>query len=230
MPAPLKPAFRRRRSRWELQRVRCPYFRATDAACNKRMLGSGCDGRLQRGSRDLWNERALRRYAPVRPRGRARRAGRDRTNDRATRRAIISARGPLPSAADKPHLEHTLEPAELIVAIEVPCGEAVQRWRDLKVRDRAAYEFAVVSTAVALEIADGVIRTDRIAAGGVGTKPWRLRAAEPAITDERPGQSVWTRAGVSAVAGASPLSGNAYKVELLRRTVVRAMHMAADAA
>ena len=133
----------------------------------------------------------------------------------------------LPGAT--PHLEHTLEPGELIVSVEVPHGPHARRARYLKVRDRASYEFAIVSVAAALDIEDGKIRTARIAAGGVGTKPWRMRASEALLADRRPSRAAWENAADRATEGARPLSDNGYKVELLRRTIIRALEIAGDA-
>jgi xanthine dehydrogenase YagS FAD-binding subunit len=131
---------------------------------------------------------------------------------------------------DSPHLEHTIKPGEMIVAVEVPHGAYTKRARYLKVRDRASYEFALVSVAAALEIEGGVIRAARIAAGGVGTKPWRMRASEAALAGRQADRSAWVAAADRAIEGARPLSGNRYKVELLRRTVIRALEMSGDAA
>ena len=85
---------------------------------------------------------------------------------------------------DTPERETVLEPGELIVAVEVPAAPR-RRSHYLKVRDRASFEFAVVSVAVALDVEDGVIRAARLAAGGVGTVPWRLAACEQALAGAR---------------------------------------------
>ena len=213
-----------------LQRVRCPYFRATEAACNKRRPGSGCaaiTGYHANHAIFGTSERCIATHPS------------DLAVALVALDARVCVRGPrgerfLPIdelyrlPGNTPHLEHTLEPGELIVAVDVPCRGTVHRACYLKVRDRDSDEFAVVSVAVDLDIADGVIRAARLAAGGVGTKPWRLHAAELAITGEQPAQSVWTRAGAIAVAGATPLPDNAHKVELLRRTIVRALASAAE--
>ena len=131
---------------------------------------------------------------------------------------------------DTPHLEHTLRPGELILEVRIPGGPHARRARYLKVRDRASYEFALVSAAVALDIENGVIRTARIACGGVGTRPWRMRACEQALTGEAPIAGVFETAARLALEGSRPLSGNRYKVELLPRTMVRALEMAGEIA
>src|SRR5262245_47796498 len=131
---------------------------------------------------------------------------------------------------DTPHLEHTLQPGELIVEVCVPGGPHARRARYLKVRDRASYEFALVSAAVALHIKGGVIRDARVACGGVGTGPWRMRACEGALIGQAPARQSFETAARLAVDGTRPLSGNHYKVELLPRTIVRALEMAGEVA
>ena len=215
-----------------LQRVRCPYFRALDAPCNKRDPGSGCAaiegvnaGHAILGTSDHCvathpSDLAVALVAldgVVLVRGLS-----------GERRLSVEELYRLPG--DTPHLEHTLEPGELILAVEVPHGPYAKRARYLKVRDRASYEFALVSVGAALEIEDGVIRAARLAAGGVGTKPWRLRASEDALIGHRADRSSWQAAADLATEGARPLSGNHFKVELLRRTVVRALEMAGEPA
>lgn len=211
-----------------LQRVRCPYFRTLDAPCNKRTPGSGCaaiDG-VNSGHAVFGTSAHCVATHPS-----------DLAVALVALGGIIRVRGAggerefpvedlyrLPG--ETPHLEHTLEPGELIVEIRVPHGSYARRARYLKVRDRASYEFAVVSVAVALDIDGGVVRAVRLAAGGVGTRPWRLRESEAVLAGQRPNAAAWQAAADRAVEGAKPLSGNRYKIELLRRTVVRALHMA----
>jgi xanthine dehydrogenase YagS FAD-binding subunit len=213
-----------------MQRVRCPYFRAIDAACNKRRPGSGCsaiDGINHTHAILGTSDHCVATHPS------------DLAVALVALDAIVVTRGPggerrfpveelyrLPG--DAPHVEHTLLPAELIVAIEIPHGPYARRARYLKVRDRASYEFALTSTAVALDIERGVVRTARIAAGGVGTKPWRMRASEAALVGQKADGAAWARAADRAVEGARPLSGNGYKVRLLRRTIIRTLEMAGD--
>ncbi len=166
-----------------LQRVRCPYFRALDAACNKRVPGSGCaaiggvnvshailgtsDHCVATHPSDL-AVALVALDATVHTR-----------SQNGGRRFLVEELHRLPG--DTPHLEHTLEPGELITAVEVPIGSRPWRARYLKVRDRASYEFAVASAAVALDIDRGIVRQARIAVGGVATRPWRLRDCEAAL-------------------------------------------------
>ena len=214
-----------------LQRVRCPYFRSLDAACNKREPGAGCaaiDG-INGGHAILGTSDQCVATHPS-----------DLAVALVALDGVVVLRGPdgerrlpvedlyrLPAAT--PHLEHALEPGELIIAVEVPHGAYAAGARYLKVRDRASYEFALVSVAAALEIEDGTVRAARLAAGGVATKPWRLRACEDALVGQPAGRSAWEAAAALATAGARPLSGNHFKVELLRRTVVRTLEMTREA-
>ncbi|MBB4188084.1 FAD binding domain-containing protein [Sinorhizobium terangae] len=215
-----------------LQRVRCPYFRMLDAPCNKREPGSGCsaiDG-LNGGHAILGVSDHCIATHPS-----------DVAVALIALDATMRVRGPegertfpveelfrLPG--DTPHLEHTLNPGELILDVRVPGGPHSRRARYLKVRDRESYEFALVSAAVAMETERGVIRSVRIACGGVGTRPWRMRASEAALIGKEPGRSAFEAAARLAADGARPAAGNHYKVELLQRTIVRTLEMVGEMA
>ena len=105
----------------------------------------------------------------------------------------------------------------------VPVLPAGARSGYLKVRDRASYEFALASAAVALVITDGVIRDARVALGGLATVPWRSRAAEDVLRGSTVTPETCAAAAEAALSGATPRPGNAFKVELGKRTVVRAL-------
>jgi xanthine dehydrogenase YagS FAD-binding subunit len=77
---------------------------------------------------------------------------------------------------------------------------------------------------------DGIIHEARLAAGGVGTKPWRLHRAEAALAGRPPMPETYRAAADRAVEGASPLLMNGFKVELLRRAVRRALAIVGDPA
>ena len=83
--------------------------------------------------------------------------------------------------ADKPQVETMLASGELITAFEIPLKPWTRRSLYLKIRDRASYEFALASAAVALDLADNRVREARIALGGVATTPWRAREAEAVL-------------------------------------------------
>jgi xanthine dehydrogenase YagS FAD-binding subunit len=127
----------------------------------------------------------------------------------------------LPGAT--PEREAAIGPAELILAVEVPALPPAVRSTYLKVRDRASFEFALASAAVVLEADGGRIRSARVALGGVATKPWRSREAEAVLTGAELGKPAFQAAAEAAMRGAVPRGHNAYKVELARRTLVRAL-------
>ncbi|HWG68509.1 MAG TPA: FAD binding domain-containing protein [Steroidobacteraceae bacterium] len=124
---------------------------------------------------------------------------------------------------DTPHRETNLAPGEMIGAIVVPASAAAKRSHYLKVRDRSSFEFALVSAAVAMELEDNTIRDIRVAAGGVGTKPWRLPEVEAALSGKALSPDALSDAAGLAGQGAQPASQNAFKLTLLRRTVLRAL-------
>lgn len=128
-----------------------------------------------------------------------------------------------------PELESTLKPGDLVVAIRLP-GEAAAfsgHARYLKLRERTSYAFAVVSAAAALDLAGGRIRQARIALGGVAPKPWRARASEEVLVGAVPSGATFRHAAEAALADARPPGDNAFKIELAKRIVSRALALAA---
>ncbi|MPY94916.1 MAG: xanthine dehydrogenase family protein subunit M [Acidimicrobiia bacterium] len=209
-----------------LQRTRCWYFRDPGfAACNKRSPGSGCsalEGEHQRHAVLGTSDRCIAAHA----------------SDLAVALVALDARVDLLGAAgprslavealhrlpgDTPERETELAPGELITRVVVPFPAEAARWAYRKVRDRASFEFAVVSAAVGVEVADGLVVGARVALGGVATKPWRCRQAEAALVGRAPGEDAFRAAADVALAGARPRPGNAYKIELARCTLVRAL-------
>jgi xanthine dehydrogenase YagS FAD-binding subunit len=210
-----------------MQRTRCSYFRDVSAACNKRAPGSGCAARegYNRAHAILGTSDACVATHPS-----------DLAVALAALDARIHTRGPdgeraVPFAdfvllpGDTPGREQDLRPGELIVAVEVPPHPRPLASGYLKVRDRQSYEFALTSAAVALHVQGGVIRSAGVAAGGVGTVPWRLRAVEQRLVGRRPSDQLWTAAAERAAEGARPLAHNGFKVDLLRRTVERQLRI-----
>jgi xanthine dehydrogenase YagS FAD-binding subunit len=211
-----------------LQRVRCGYFRDARSPCNKRDPGSGCAARVgvNRGHAILGTSDHCVATHPS-----------DVAVALVAFDAVVHTDGPngrrgiaiddffrLPG--DSPHIEHPLEHGELILDIEVPAAPVARRSLYLKVRDRASYEFALTSVAAALHIADGAIAEVRLGLGGVATKPWRARRAERVLLGAAPNRDDFDRAAREELAPAAPLRGNAYKVELARRSMVRALETA----
>jgi xanthine dehydrogenase YagS FAD-binding subunit len=208
-----------------LQRTRCTYFRDPGVSCNKKQPGSGCPARtgahrthaIFGASDDCIATHASDLVVALV----ALDATLDVRGSTGERSFPLAELYRLPGKT--PHLEHTLRADELIVRIAVPAGAHTAHSHYLKVRDRASYEFALVSAAVALDVEGGLIRAARVAAGGVGTVPWRLRDVEKALVGQQSGESAWRSAAARAGGGAQPLTQNAFKVELLKRTVFRAL-------
>src|SRR5207302_379574 len=122
-----------------------------------------------------------------------------------------------------PERETVLRPGDLTTAILVPPPGMGERSHYLKLRDRASFEFALVSAAVAIALDDGRIRVARIAVGGVGTKPWRLPNVEAALAGAAVTPTVLTEAAAHAAEGARPFRDNAFKIALMQRAVARAL-------
>ena len=124
---------------------------------------------------------------------------------------------------DTPHIDTNLQRDELIVAIDLPPAPVAAKSRYLKVRDRASYAFALVSAAVAVELANGRIRDARIALGGVAHKPWRAQEAERALIGQPLELASVRKAAEIALSKATAYEHNRFKIELAKRTIVRAM-------
>ncbi|RNG37290.1 FAD binding domain-containing protein [Streptomyces botrytidirepellens] len=210
-----------------MQRTRCTYFRDVTADCNKREPGSGC------AAREGFN----RAHAIL---GTSGHCVATHPSDVAVAFAALDARvrltGPdgerqVPFAdfllrpGTTPQREQSLRKGELITTVEIPAHPRPLTSGYLKVRDRQSYEFALTSAAIALHIRGGVIREAKVAAGGVGTVPWKLPAVERHLVGERPSTSLWAAAAEHAAGGARPLKHNRFKVELLKRTVERQLRI-----
>jgi xanthine dehydrogenase YagS FAD-binding subunit len=142
-----------------------------------------------------------------------------RGSNAATRTVKLTDFHVLPGAA--PQHETVLQPGELITALTVQGAAPISAY--LKVRDRASFEFAVVSVAVALDLQNGRIARARLAAGGVAPKPWRLAAVEATLAGQGTDDATLRAAAAHATAGAIPRSENAFKVKLLQNAVFRAL-------
>ena len=204
-----------------MQRTRCLYFRGADFACNKRAPGSGCSA-LEGQNRQHAILGTSSACVATHPSDLAVAlvalgASLHLRGASGERRVAVEDFFLLPGAT--PERETMLMAGELLVAVEVP--RTPRRSAYLKLRDRASFEFAVVSACVAAEVRDDRIATICLAAGGVATTPWRLKACEAALAGARLDDAVLRAASALAAEGARPLGGNGFKVELLQRTVHR---------
>ncbi len=213
-----------------LQRTRCYYFRDTATPCNKRDPGSGCSALhgINRIHAVLGGSDHCIATHPS-----------DLCVALAALDAVVHVQGPgsgtqavertIPFTEfhlvpdDHPDRENVLRPGDLITAIDVPALAYGKRSLYRKVRDRASYAFALASAAVAVDLRDGTIHDCRIALGGIATKPWRSREAEQALVGKPANESSYRAAAEVALRGAVPRGENNYKIELAKRTLVRAL-------
>jgi xanthine dehydrogenase YagS FAD-binding subunit len=128
---------------------------------------------------------------------------------------------------DAPHRDTTLEPTEIVTAIELPGPSFAANYSYLKVRDRLSYAFALVSAAAALELEGDKIKQARLALGGVAHKPWRDLSAEAALHGQTADQPTFTSAANVLLRDAKGFGHNAFKIDLARRVAVRALMQAA---
>ncbi len=212
-----------------LQRTRCPYYRDTSwAACNKRRPGSGCAAITgpNRNHAVLGVDRSCISQYPG-----------DFGVALAALDAQVELTGPqgarlIPFATlhrapeGQPHIETNLRPGEVIIAFRVPAGGWTGRSLYLKVRDRASYEFAIASAAVALEMDGDTVRRARIGLGGMAYRPWRSPEAEAVLVGKPMSEGNAEAAASAALEGAVTHGHNDYKPELGRRTLVRALMQA----
>jgi xanthine dehydrogenase YagS FAD-binding subunit len=217
-----------------LQRTRCGYFRDVSAACNKRTPGTGCaalDG-VNRGHAVLGtSEHCIATHPSDLAVALVALDAEVVTEGPHGRRGIPIDEFFLPPE-DTPDIEHPLDHGELIVAVEVPPAPAGSTSLYLKVRDRESYEFALASAAVALRVdgaavGAGVVGEVRLALGGVATRPWRARRAERILTGRPATTESFAAAAREELAPAVSRGLNEFKIELARRTIVRALETAA---
>lgn len=209
-----------------LQRTRCLYFRDVAMPCNKRVPGSGCpamdgyhrnlavlgtsDACIASNPSDM-NVALMALGATVEIQGAA--GGRSVT---------IDDFFVLPG--DTPERETVLHPGELITHVSLPALPGGTRSFYLKLRDRASYEFALASAAVVVTMENGMVKSGRVALGGVGTRPWRQHTADRLLADCSPSPAVFEAVAQELLRDARPRPGNAFKVELARRCLVHALN------
>ena len=209
-----------------LQKTRCVYYRDTAARCNKRTPGSGCDA--------LEGHHRMLAILGTSPQCIASNPS-DQNVALMALEAIIHVRGVKGARAvpiadfyklpgDTPHIETVLEPGDLITHVTLPPPQPGTKSVYLKLRDRASYEFALASAAVAMRSdASGRIEHVRVALGGVGTIPWRAPQAEQVLLGKQASDAIFRSAADAALQSAAPLKENAFKVELAKRCLTQAL-------
>jgi xanthine dehydrogenase YagS FAD-binding subunit len=212
-----------------LQRTRCYYFYDPATPCNKREPGSGCSAvsGLNRMHAILGTSESCIAVHPS-----------DMCVALAALDAKVHVAGPsgtrviafadfhrLPG--DTPQRDTNLNADEIITAVELPAKGFAKNYSYLKIRDRLSYAFALVSVAAALELDGGTIGEARLALGGVAHKPWRDAGAEAALRGQIPGRDAFAQAADIILREAKGFAHNAFKIELARRAIVRALTQAA---
>src|SRR5579862_77417 len=212
-----------------LQRTRCYYFYDVATPCNKREPGSGCPAMtgLNRIHAILGTSEHCIATHPS-----------DMCVAFAALEATVHVTGPdggrripfeefhrLPG--DQPHLDNTLGHGEMITAVELPEIDFAQHYTYLKLRDRTSFAFALVSVAVGLQMEGDRVGAARIALGGVAHKPWRDRDAEKLLENQSTDRAIFAEVADKILSGARGRAHNAFKIELARRGIVRALSQAA---
>jgi xanthine dehydrogenase YagS FAD-binding subunit len=214
-----------------LQRTRCVYFRDTAMPCNKREPGSGCPA-ITGFNRSLAILGTSDQCIATNPS--------DMCVAMAALEATIHVQGAKGTRAvpfadfhllpgNTPNRETVLEPGDLITHVTLPPPVAGSKQVYLKLRDRASYEFALASAAVVITLSGRNTTRARIALGGVGTKPWRSPEAEAALVGQPANEASFRKAAAMALRDAKPQSENGFKIELAKRCLAHALHMAATA-
>ena len=213
-----------------LQRTRCYYFYDLATPCNKREPGTGCSAinGMNRVCGVLGTSESCIATHPS-----------DMCVALAALEAVVRVQGPdgertikfedfhrLPG--DQPELDNTLQPGELITAIDLPQRGFEKNFTYLKLRDRASYAFALVSVAVGLEMEGDTIKTARFALGGVAHKPWRDQEAEQLLEGQPASPDLFRQVAAKVFAEAKGYGPNTFKIELGRRAIVRALKQATE--
>jgi xanthine dehydrogenase YagS FAD-binding subunit len=211
-----------------VQRTRCMYFRDTAMPCNKREPGTGCPA-ITGANRMLAILGTSEHCIATNPS--------DMCVAMAALEATIHIQGASGSRAipfsdfhllpgNTPDRETVLEPGDLITHVTLPPPVAQSKQFYLKLRDRASYEFALVSAAVVINVENKIVTRVRLALGGVGTRPWRSLEAEAALVNQPATSANFRNAAEAALRDAKAQSENGFKIELAKRCLTYALHTA----
>jgi xanthine dehydrogenase YagS FAD-binding subunit len=213
-----------------LQRTRCHYFYDIATPCNKRDPGSGCSAAngLNRMHAILGASEACVATHPS-----------DMCVALAALNAAVRVMGPGGERAiafadfhrlpgNTPQLDTNLQRDEIITTVELPAQGFAKNYTYIKIRDRLSYAFALVSVAAALDLDGKTIKEARLALGGVAHKPWRDIGVEGALRGREANEDAWRHAADMLLRDAKGLAQNAFKIDLARRAIVRALTQAAN--
>jgi xanthine dehydrogenase YagS FAD-binding subunit len=223
-----------------MQRTRCYYFMDTNfPACNKRAPGSGCAA--IEGYNRIHAILGQSDHGPTSGETCIATNPSDMNVALAALDATVHVQGPkgkreirfadfhrLPGST--PHLDTNLRPDELITAVTLPTARFASNSHYLKARDRNSYAFALISVAVGLEMEGNTIHSAGLALGGVALKPWRSLEAEKALAGQPANPELFRHAADMLLNGAKAYEHNAFKIELARQGIVRALTVAATGA
>ena len=213
-----------------MQRTRCYYFYDTTTPCNKREPGSGCSAL----------EGFNRIHAIL---GTSAQCIATHPSDMCVALAALNAKITVEGKegkrqisildfhrlpGDTPKKDTNLKADEIITGIELPKKGFSQNFAYLKVRDRPSYAFALISVACGMELEGSSIKELRVAVGGVAHKPWRLPKVEEKFKDKSATKEVFTEIAEGLMEGAQGFGHNDFKIELAKKTIVRALIEARD--
>lgn len=213
-----------------MQRTRCPYYYDTVFPCNKRQPGSGCPAATGINKMHAILG-ASEQCLAVNPS--------DMCVPLAALDAVVEVEGvkgrrEIPFTefhrlpGNTPQLDNNLAPGEMITAVILPPVSFAKSGVYLKLRDRASYAFALISVAAALDIQDGEIQQARMALGGVAHKPWRSPEVEQFLKGKPAETATFQQAAEIALRDAKPLKYNAFKVDMTKRAIRRALTVSAQ--
>lgn len=208
-----------------MQRTRCYYFYDLATACNKREPGTGCAA--IKGYNRIhailgWSDSCIATFPSDMCVGLAALEATIRvTGSNGERTIPIADFHRLPG--DTPQFDNNLQPDEVITAIDLPAKGFAKNFAYLKIRDRLSYAFALVSVAAALEMEGNTIKEARIALGGVAHKPWRKKEAEDFLSGKEAVEKNFLQVAEILLTGAKGFEHNAFKIELAKRAIVRAL-------
>ena len=223
-----------------LQRTRCYYFMdIAFPACNKRAPGTGCAA--IKGYNRIHAILGQTDKGPDSKESCIATNPSDMNVAMAALDATVLVQGPhgkrsIPFAdfhrlpGSTPQIDTNLKPDELIVAVSLPKARFAGNSHYLKARDRNSYAFALISVAAGLEMSGGTIRSAGMALGGVAHKPWRSVEAEKSLAGQAPSPETFARAADLALKGAHGYEHNAFKIEMAKQGIVRALTLASTGA